>query len=278
MDDLTRALTFGLLTLLTIHGSIEDRARRSAERQVRESFQYTGSVRAEIQGRGLFGVEANDFWSVDIYGMELRSDRLPFYVYPRPGWKGSIRHLRLHLKRFTLKGLPIRAFDADIPFATYDIGHALYKGRLVLRGTGAGPATVEVDAAGLRAFINKKFRDTITDVNISFPGRRILIEGKIRLFSDYAPFSAMGTLVPRAGRFLDLADPEMRLNGVLMTTSGTQNLLRQINPVLDADADLGLGGYFEMERVEVKDDEIVITGRASIPVAPSPVPTGKTGN
>ena len=34
------------------------------------------------------------------------------------------------------------------------------------------------------------------------------------------------------------------------------------------DADLGLGGYFVMERVEVGDDEIVITGRASVPIAP----------
>ena len=269
MDDITRALAFGLLAFLTIHGSLEERAKQGAERQVSESFQHTGTVRAEIQPRGLFGLEASDFWSVDIYGMQLKSDQLPFYVYPRPGWKGSIRHLRLHLKRFTLKGLPIRAFEADIPSATFDISHAITKSQLVLRGTGEGPASVKVDAEGLKAFIRKKFSNRLLDINVAFPNHRVRIDGKITVFSGATPFSATGTLVSRAGRYLDLAEPDMRLNGLPMTQSGIENLLKQINPVLDADVDLGLGGYFVMERVEIGDDEIIITGRASIPVAPS---------
>ncbi len=267
MDDITRALTYGLLAFLTIHGSLEQRAKHGAERQISESFQHTGTVRAVLQPRGLFGLEASRFWSVDVYGVDLKSDQLPFYVYPRSGWKGSIRHLRLHLKRFTLKGLPIRSFEADIPSATFDISYALSKSQLVLRGTGEGTSTVKVDGDGLKAFIRKKFADKLLDVNVEFPNHRVRIEGKITIFSGATPFSATGTLVPRAGRFLDMANPEMFLNGIPMTPSGVQNLLKQINPVLDTDADLGLGGYFVMEKVEIGDDEIIITGRASIPVA-----------
>lgn len=267
MDDITRALTFGLLAFLTIHGSLEQRARRGAELQVSESFQHTGTVRSEIQPRGLFGLEASDFWSVDVYGMDLRSDKLPFYVYPRPGWKGSIRHLRLHLKRFTLNGLPIRSFEADIPSATFDISHALSHSRLVLRGTGEGTSAVKVDADGLKAFIRKKFSDKLLDVSVAFPNHRTRIEGKITIFSGATPFAATGTLIPRAGRFLDLADAEMLLNGIRMTPSGVKYILTLINPVLDTDADLGLVGYFVMERVEIGEDEIIITGRASIPIA-----------
>ena len=268
MDDTLQNVTLGLLALFAIHGSLEQRARRGAERQVSESFNHTGQVRARLAPRGLLGLEASDFYAVDVYGEDLQADRLPFYVYPRKGWKGSIRHLRLHLRRFTLADLPIRLFDADIPFATFDIGHALYKSRLVLRGTGSGPAAVAVDAQGLTAFIKRKFSATLSDVTVSFPNHKVLITGKASLFSALSPITTTGVLVPREGRYLELAEPEIRLNGVLLSPQGTAGLLKQINPVLDTDKDLGLGGYFVMERVEVGEDEVIITGRATIPNAP----------
>ena len=268
MDDTLRNVAIGLAAFLVLHVSLEQRARRGAERQVFESFNRTGHVSARLEPRGWFGLETSDFWAVDVYGEDLKTDRLPFYAYPRTGWKGSIRHLRLHLKRFTLAGLPIRAFDADIPSATFDIGHAVYKSRLVLRGTGSGPATVAVDANGLKAFIDKKFRNTLSDVTVHFVNHQVIIEGKANLLGNLNPISTTGILVPREGRYLDITEPQVRINGTLVTLAVTESLLKQINPVLDTDADLGLGGYFVMERVEVGDDEIVITGRASIPIAP----------
>src|SRR5438105_2149964 len=115
MDDTLRNVTFGLLAFFILHGSLEQRARRGAERQVSEIFNHTGHVEARLTPRGLLGLEAANFWAVDVYGEGVSAERLPFSVFPRGGWKGSIRHLRLHLKRFTLAGLPIRSFEADIP-------------------------------------------------------------------------------------------------------------------------------------------------------------------
>lgn len=267
MDDTIRAVGLGLAALFAIHGSLAQRARHGAEHQTRESFNNTGHVHVQFQPRGVLGLEASDFWAVDVYGDDIKTDRLPFYVYPREGWKGSIRHLRLHFKRFTLAGLPIRAFEADIPFATFDIGHALYKSRLVLRGAGSGPATVAVDAEGLKIFIARKFRNSLNDVTVQFVNKRIIIEGKATLFSSVSSISTTGILVPAEGRYLMLAEPEIRINGVLLTSQSAAVLLKQFNPVLDAEKDLGLGGYFEMEGVEVKADEIVITGHATIPIS-----------
>ena len=104
MDDTLRNAAIGLAAFLVLHVSLEHRAKRGAERQVYESFNRTGHVRARLEPRGWFGLETSDFWAVDVYGEDLKTDRLPFHVYPRKGWKGSIRHLRLHLKRFHAGG------------------------------------------------------------------------------------------------------------------------------------------------------------------------------
>ena len=139
---------------------------------------------------------------------------------------------------------------------------------MVLRGTGSGPATVAVDGDGLRAFIGRKFSNTLSDVTVRFVNRQVIIEGKANLLGSLNPIFTTGVLVPREGRYLDITEPQIRINGTLVTPAVTESLLKQINPVLDTDTDLGLGGYFVMERVDVGDDEIVITGRASIPIAP----------
>src|SRR5437588_12218578 len=105
MDDTLKNLTFGLLALLVLHGGLEQRAKRDINRQVRETFAYTGQVRTTIEPRGMLGLLASDIYAVDVYGERLRTDRLPFYLYPRAGWKGRIQHLRLHPSDVTLSGL-----------------------------------------------------------------------------------------------------------------------------------------------------------------------------
>ncbi len=268
MDDTLKVLTLGFFAFLTLHASLERRSSRAAETQVNESFHHTGTVHATVEARGMFGLLANDIWAIDIYSSHQQSDKLPFYLYPKPGWKGSIRHLRLHFSDFTLAGLPIDRMDADIPFAKYDLGQALYKNRLLLRGAGEGPAVVQVGESGLQTFIQRKYPRLMRDVKVDITERQVTISGKLALFTGLSPFSATGTLVPRANRFIDLQEPTILLDGKPLSAVAAENLLKSINPVLDSEKDLKLGGFFRLSRVEVKTGTLSIFGTATIPPAP----------
>lgn len=267
MDDLLKNLTIGLFAFLIVHRGLEDRARHNTARQVREAFNNTGPVWASVEPRGMLGLVASDVWAVDIYGSGLRAERLPFYLYPRPGWKGSIRHLRLHLTDFTLAGLPIDRFEADVPFVTFDIGHALWKDRIVLRDAGTGSGTVQVGMAGLRSFLLKKYERRLSDVMIWQQNQKIFLKGSFALFTAPLPFLASGRFAPRAGRYIDLIEPTFFLNRAPATPQMTELLLKQINPVLDTERDLGIGRFFTIETVEIGENGLTIRGQATIPPA-----------
>ena len=267
MDDTLKILTVGFFAFLTFHASLERRSARASERQMQESFHSTGTVHSVVESRGMFGLLANDIWSIDIYSAHQKSDRLPFYLYPKRGWKGSIRHLRLHFSEFTLAGLPIDRMEADIPFATYDLGHALYKNRLVLRSTGEGPALVQVGERGLQTFISRKYPRLMQDVRVQIGDGRVTITGKLSLFTGLSPFSVSGTLSPRADRYIDLVDPSVEIDGKPLDATAAQNLLKTINPVLDSELDLKLGGFFRLSRVEITPGALSIHGTATVPPA-----------
>ncbi len=272
MDDLLKNLTFGLFALATFHAGLEQRIRHDAARQVTAMFHDTGPVQVRVEPRGMFGLVANDIWVVDIYGQHLRTERMPFSLYPRHGWKGSIRHLRLHLTDFTLAGLPIERLDADVPFVTFDIGEAAWKDRIVLRGAGTGPAVVQVGAAGLRAFLFKRYTQTLSDVEVWWQNRKLYLSGRVRLFAGPVPLIASGRLVPREGRYLDLADPVFMLNNAPVSPALAALILRQINPVLDVERDLNLGRSFQLTEAAIGDTGLILRGQATIPVAEEPSP------
>lgn len=266
MDDLLKGLTVGLFSLFVIHFGAQDRVRFNAERQVRESFENTGTVRVTVAPRGALGLYASDIWAVDVYGRGQQAARLPLVLSPKPGWKGSIRHLRLHLTDFTLAGLPIERFETDIPFVTYDIGHAAWKGRLVMRDAGSGPASVRVGVDGLRAFVDRKFKSTLSDVVIRTENQRIHLSCTMQVFGPVR-LLASGSLTTRMGRYLDITDPVFLANGSPLSAQMTASILQQFNPVLDAEKDLGLEGYFDMKSVEIGEGFVLIRGQASIPTA-----------
>ena len=231
-----------------------------------DSFNHTGTIRTRVESRGVFGVFGNKLYSVDIFGDRLVSEKLPFFAQPRSGWKGSIRHLRLHLTNITLKGLPVLRFEADIPDVTYDIGQATYKDWLVIRGAGVGPASVMIAPIGLETFVSSKYSKLMSGVKVVFLSDSVGISGNLGLFGKPSPFSATGRLATRAGRYLDLIDPQMMMNGKPLSPAMTNSILKQINPVLDIDADLGLGGYFTLSSLEYASDALTVRGIAGIPL------------
>lgn len=266
MDNTVVSLVYGLLGLIVVHGSLEKRIQHDATRNVQASFDSYGSVRTSVMSSGVFGAFANRLYSIDVYGDDVSSDRLPFVAIPRRGWKGSIRHLRLHLTRIHLAGLPVDSFYADIPDVRYDLGHALYKDRLVIRSAGEGPARVAIGSESLRTYILRKYSNLMDSVVVAFEPPRVIISGSITILGKRSSFSAAGQLRARDRRFVDIVDPSVQLGGVATSELFNQTLLRQINPVLDIERDLHLKGYFEISDVQVKMSGIVVDGTARVPV------------
>ena len=266
MDDTLKNVVFGLFSLFVVHGSLEKRVNHDAARQVMDSFNHTGVVHTRVESRGIFGVFGNKLYSVDIFGDGLISENLPFYATPRAGWKGSIRHLRLHLTNLTLKGLPVERFDADIPDVTYDIGQATYKDWLVIRGAGRGAGSVQIGASGLETFVLRKYKKLMTEVHVTILEEGVTISGQLNLFGKPTPFTATGNLVTRDNRYLDLAEPKIEMNGKPVSSMLSSSILKQINPVLDIEADLGLGGYFTLERLKYGKGFMIASGQAGVPI------------
>ncbi len=265
MDDTLQNILLGVCSFLVIRGTFEGRARHGAERQVREAFHETGTVHARVQDRGLFGYYANDLYSIDISGQGMTVTDLPFRVARRGGWKGSIKHLRLDLRDFTLNGLPVRRLTADIPDSTYDLGWAFYRSRLQLRSAGAGPASVELSSNSLLLFVNQKYSDILSDVKLRSNNENLSLSGIIRLFGVPTRFTATGTLAPREHRFVDLTAPVVTLNGKLLPTKDAEIVLSAVNPLLDLENDFGLRGFFLLDTISVGDSSLTLRGRMTIP-------------
>ncbi|HLJ55995.1 MAG TPA: DUF2993 domain-containing protein [Chthonomonadaceae bacterium] len=270
MDDTAKALVLGFLGLIVVHAGLERRARHDAARQLDGAFHHSGALRLSVEPRGMLGALGNRLYAIDVTGTGQSIDKMPFASIPRSGWKGEIRHLRVHLDSLTLKGLPVERLDADIPNVTYDIGQALYKDRLVIRGAGEGPATVRIGADGLRRFIDRKYGQTVTDVAVAFRGGRVQITGDLMFLGAKAPFVALGDMTTRSGRYVDLAQADVTLNGKPLSPDLVQAIIRQLNPLLDIADDLGLAGYLKLTSVSVGADAVTVYATATIPVLSTP--------
>ena len=265
MDDLFKYLALGFFGCVVLHGSLEQRGRHSAERQVRQAFHNTGQVRAQIIPRGLFGLFANDIYSVTLQAKGIETDRLPFSITPRSGWKGHIKRLRLRFTDFRLMGLPVERFDADIPNATYDLGDAVWKNRLQLRNAGIGSAFVSIRSAGLEAFLSNKYNQILSDVKVLIIQKQIYITGQLKFLGSFSPFSASGGLAARDERYVDILTPVFEINDAHVSDATTALLLKQFNPILDIEKDLGLGTFFTLRKVEVGEDAVTIRGSITFP-------------
>ena len=267
MDDTLKTVIYGFLGLIVFHAALEKRAKDNSARQVREAFHRTGTIWTSVEPRGMFGAIGNRFYAIDVIGSGISADSLPFVTIPRSGWKGQVRRLRLHFDNILLRGLPVERFDAEIPNVSYDLGYALYKDRLVIRGGGDGPASIRIGADGLRQFILRKYSRTVADVSVSFAGGKVVIGGNVLLLGLQSPFTATGALSPREGRFVDLASSKIVMNGQPLQAVYISNVLKQINPVLDISANIELGGYITISSVEIGSNSVMVFGRATIPTA-----------
>lgn len=265
MDDTVKGLTIGLLSMLVLHGFLGGRARHAAERQMRETFSGSGTIRAEVREEAPFGLFANNIHALDIYGSGVSAERLSFIQVPRSGWKGRIQHLRLHLTDSVIAGMRVARLEADIPNVTYDLGHAFYKDRLFIRTAAPGTIEVWLDQSNLATFAVRKFGRTVNSIKATLAGDRLELVGNLKLLNSATPFSVSGLLSERDGQYVDLVDPIITLNGAPVDAARAHLLMSTINPVVDVEKDLHLGKLITVQRVTVSDHQLIIEGKLTIP-------------
>jgi hypothetical protein len=276
VDDWLKGLAFGFFGLLVIHGSLEGRARRDARQQVRAAFGDAGQIDVRVAPKGMFGLYAGQIHSVDVYGTGIQTDRLPFALVPKTGTFGTLGHLRLHLRDFQLIGLPIRRFEVDVPQIEYDLSHAWFRNRFVLRRSGTGTASVEIGGEGLRQFLLRKYAAILGDVQVTFPASQLALRGRASLLGINAPFSATANLVVRDGRYVDFAQPSFFVNNVPASEQVQALLLARFNPILDIEDDLGLRGFLMLKTVSVGTDSLTVSGTITVPVGERAIARPKT--
>ncbi len=265
MDDTAAGIAVGLVAALLLHGSMNRRAARAAERQMSESFSGSGSIRADVREQAPFGIFGNDLWAIDIYGDHVHADSIPFTQIQRSGWKGRIHHLRLHLTDCAIAGIQFNRMDADIPSVTYDLGHALYKDRLLIRRAGSGHVQISIDQTNMELFAQKKFGKTLKNIKALLTGDHISMSGNVMVFSAGIPFLVEGRVVPRGGRYLDVSEPVVTLNGAPVEQAQAKSLLDRINPILDVKQDMHLEQFIRIQQVSSTANEMVIDGEIYVP-------------
>ena len=75
--------------------------------------------------------------------------------------------------------------------------------------------------------------------------------------------------VIREGRYVDLTDASIRLNGAESSPQAVERTLKSVNPVLDLEKDLALGRYFYAREVIAGEGTLTVRGTATIPRAGS---------
>jgi hypothetical protein len=206
-------------------------------------------------------------WAIDIYGDHVYSNSVPFTQIPRKGWKGRIHHLRLHLTDCGIAGLKFIRLDADIPSVKYDLGHAFYKDRLLIRSAGDGHVRISIDPSSMELFAQKKYGKILKNAKAVLTGDHISIVGDVILFTSGIPFSIEGRIVPRAGRYLDITDSAVTLNGASVDALQAASLLDRINPILDVKQDMHLDQFIRIQQVRGTANQLIIDGDAYIPEA-----------
>jgi hypothetical protein len=254
-----------LIGLTFLSAFAQRRVEHAADRDIRREV-HGGYVKTMVRSRGIFGLLVGESSTTRIAGAGFLTQDLPFKLEPGGGSRARVGKLELDFRDFTLRTLPLRSLRATIPAVTLDVNQALWNDRIVLRSAGEGTAVAVVDEAGLRMFVAQKYPQ-YKDLELRLTPGTASLSAQAALFGLPARVEATGGVQVRDGRYLDAVNTIMRLNGKEAAASLTQSIVRTLNPVLDIDKDLGLGGYIYMTRAEIGQGILTVFGRATIPRA-----------
>jgi hypothetical protein len=246
-------------------GSSWGRIERAAEADIR-SVLGAREVTVRAESDGLLGSAMGRVNSVEITASQFTVDGMPLFAYPRLSQRGTMKRLRIALRDFVIRQLPVQELTCDIPDNRFALG-LLVDGKVRLTKSGEGRGSVTIDEDGLTRYIMAKF-GMVESVAIRFDRYKLFAKGTASLALIRRNFEIICDLAIAEKRRLVIANPIVFIEGKRVRDGSDAALLRALNPVLDLDRDLGLHGAFDMEKVRLSNGLAVITGAARIPNQP----------
>ena len=254
----------GGLVLGTTWGRIERAAEKDLAKTLGVDPKYV-SVRATADG--IVGTALGRVEKVTIEANGFVVEGMPFFVEPSVSSSGKLRNLSIRLTDFTLRNLPVKSLNAEIPNSRFSLG-LLRQGRVRLARSGEGRGNVTIDAEGLAKYLLGRF-NVLERVEVRLDKYKVIVNGR----ASFGPIMRRDFLVYADLEILDkrklfIVKPIVFLDDKRIRDGSEKPLLDALNPILDIDHDLGLAGAFDIERLIIKNGEIDIYGAARIPKRP----------
>lgn len=212
--------------------------------------------------------------SATISAKDFATQGLPLFTEPERSKRGRIDTLRIDLDNFSLRKLRVKHLSATIPNCRYDFGLATRHSTFRLSQSGEGKGTVEIRQEDLTAFILSKFKE-IKSVSVEAAKDKVWVRGHGDFLMISTDFEVLARLESPDGRTLVLTDCRIWFDGERASEGASAALLKTLNPVVDLDADLGLAGAVDIQKIETRNGLITVVGKTRIPVRPTlPVNSG----
>lgn len=237
-----------------------------------EGEQAQVAVRAELDGSRLGGIA-----TAEITARDFSLQGLPLFTEPDRSQKGRIRHLKMALSDFTLRGLKVAELKADIPDCRFDLDLALKHKELRLSRSGVGEGYVKIHQSNLADWIVRKYAEIKTcDVDAS--RGTVLVSGYGEFLIVKTNFKVLAKLTAVDGTKLMLTDARIWFDGIRADALASQTLLKTLNPVVDLNRDLGLYDAVSVEKIDARNGFVTASGKTKIPVRPEidPAPQAKS--
>jgi hypothetical protein len=158
----------------------------------------------------------------------------------------------------------VSRLTADLPDVSVDLNHALFDERLIVRAAGIGKAEAIITQESLRDLVARKFPQ-LSAIQLTIRPGEATLAARMNLFGRMNDVVTIANLVPVDGRYVYVSDPRMTMNGQRSDSMFANSVIRQFNPVLDIDKDLGLGGFIYLKEIELKDGFAIVRGDATVP-------------
>lgn len=264
MDDNLKDAATAVLGLLMFTGFLHYRAERAIVHDVSRMAQG-GTFGATVNGRGLFGLAVGQADTVFVSGHGFRGEGFPFTVQRGDGFRAYVRRLNIDFTDFTLRGIPVRRFTVDVPGTSIDAGRAFFDQRVVMRTAGEGMAEATVGPEALAAIFARKYPQ-YKNVRIALRTGFVDVSAEVSALGALLKLESSSRVGLEGGRYVVLIESTIKLNGKEALPQFVQTLHKSVNPVVDIDKDLGLGGTFYAKELEVGDGFLKVRGAARVPV------------
>ena len=249
--------------VLTLGRGAMREIEKSAAREIRQRI--GGECRVQLEPDGVDGLMQGRLKTLTVRARDFTLDGLPFTLEPERPRSGRIKQFVMHMSNANLRGLRAERALAIIPEVYYDKSLALSKRIFRLSATGVGACEIVVNERDLAAYIARKFAPYMREVDVQITPEQITVQGTAVLFVGEVRFRAVGKLVPREGRYLDLAEVSIETEGANLPAESA-NLLRQfLNPIIDIERDLGLHDGLSVETIISELGKMRALGKVWIP-------------